>query len=337
MKKIINDPKNMLSEMMEGYLGVYGDHVKQVENYTSLIRRDLEPDKVGILVGGGSGHEPLFLDYLGPGYADGVAQGNIFASPSPDNVLAVTKAINRGKGVIYVFGNHSGDILNFGMAAELAAQEGIRTQTVLVTDDVALAPPDRIKDRRGIAGILFAMRIAGAACHSGYDLDAVKLVTEKANANIRTMGIALSPGTIPGEPKASFMLGENEMEIGLGLHGEPGVRRGKFQGADEIVDQMMDMILNDLPYKKGDDICVLVNGLGSTSRLELMIAARRILQNLTKAAIHVHDIKVGNYAICQEMAGVSITTMRLDSELRKLYDSPSSALIFDRNGLTARK
>lgn len=337
MKKIINDPKNMLSEMMEGYLGVYGDLVKQVENYTSLVRRNLEPGKVGLLVGGGSGHEPFFLDYLGPGYADGVAQGNIFASPSPDNVLAVTKAIDRGKGVIYVFGNHSGDVLNFGMAAELAAQEGIRTQTVLVTDDVALAPPDRIKDRRGIAGMLFAMRIAGAACHCGYDLDAVKQVTEKANANIRTMGIALSPGTIPGEPKASFMLADDEIEIGLGLHGEPGLRRGKMQPADEIIDSMMDMILNDLPFKKGDDVCVLVNGLGSTSRLELMIAARRTLQDLTKAAVRVHDIKVGNYAICQEMAGCSLTIMRLDSELRKLYDSPSSALLFDKNGLTTRK
>ncbi len=337
MKKIINDPKNMLSEMMEGYLGVYGDLVKQVENYTSLIRRDLEPGKVGLLIGGGSGHEPFFLDYLGPGYADGVAQGNIFASPSPDNVLAVTKAIDRGKGVIYVFGNHSGDVLNFGMAAELAAQEGIKTQTVLVTDDVALVPPDRIKDRRGIAGILFVTRIAGAACYSGYDLEAVKQVTAKANANTRTMGIALSPGTIPGEPKASFILGDDEMEIGLGLHGEPGARRGKIQPADEIVDLMMDSILKDLPFKKGDDVCVLVNGLGSTSRLELMIATRRVLQDLTKVSIHVHDIKVGNYAICQEMAGCSITLMRLDSELRKLYDSPSSALVFDKCGLNGQR
>jgi dihydroxyacetone kinase-like protein len=337
MKKIINDPKNILPEMMEGYLGLYGDTVRQVENYTSLVRRNLEPGKVGLLIGGGSGHEPFFLEYLGPGYADGVAQGNVFASPSPDNVLAVTKAINRGKGVIYVFGNHSGDVLNFGMAAELAAQEGIRTQTVLVTDDVALAPPDRIKDRRGIAGILFVTRIAGAACRAGYDLNEVKKVTEKANFCTRTMGVAVSPGTIPGEPKASFFLGEDEIEIGLGLHGEPGARRGKMQPADEIVDQMMEAILHDLPFKKNDDVCVLVNGLGSTSRLELMIVSRRILQNLTKAEIHVHDIKVGNYAICQEMGGVSISMMRLDSELRKLYDSPGSALVFERSGLNGRK
>ncbi len=334
MKKMINDPKNILPEMMEGYLGVYGDILRQVENYTSLVRKDLEPGKVGLLVGGGSGHEPLFLDYIGPGYADGVAQGNVFASPSPDNVLAVTKAINRGKGVIYVFGNHSGDILNFGMGAELAAQEGIKTHTILVTDDVALVPPDRMKDRRGIAGVLFVMRIAGAACHLGYDLDAVKLVAEKANAQTRTMGVALSPGTIPGEPKASFVLAADEMEIGLGLHGERGARTGKLQPADEIVDQLMEVILNDLPFKKNDDVCVLVNGLGSTSRLELMIVTRRILQILTKAGIHMHDIKVGNYAICQEMAGCSITLMRLDSERKKLYDSPSSAALFSQLRLT---
>jgi len=337
MKKIINDPKNILLEMIEGYLGVYGDILKQVENYTSLVRKNLEPDKVGLLIGGGSGHEPMFMDYLGLGYADGVAQGGVFASPSPDNVLAVTKAINRGRGVIYVFGNFSGDILNFRMAAEMADHEGIKNRTVLVTDDVASAPSDRIKDRRGIAGIFFVLRIAGAACHAGYDLDEVARITEKANANTRTMGIALSPGTIPGEPKASFELAEDEMEIGLGLHGEPGVRRGKVQPADEIVDQMTDTILPDIPFQKGDDVCVLVNGLGSTSRLELMIAARRTLQNLTKAGINVHDIKVGNYAICQEMAGCSITLLRLDDELRKLYNSPAWNIAFGDKGFNTGK
>jgi dihydroxyacetone kinase len=332
MKKIINDPKNILSEMIEGYLGVYGDIVKQIENYTSLVRKNLEPDKVGLLIGGGSGHEPMFLDYLGLGYADGVAQGNIFASPSPDNILAVTKAINRGKGVVYVFGNFSGDVLNFKMAAEMAKNEGIETRTVVITDDVASAPRDRINDRRGIAGDFFIMRITGAACYAGYDLDSVKLVTEKANANTRTMGIALSPGTIPGEPKASFQLNEDEIEIGLGLHGEPGIRRGKLQSADEIVDLMMDKIIADLPFNAGDNVCVLVNGLGSTSRLELMIAARRTLQNLTKAGINVHDIQVGNFAVCQEMAGCSITLTRLDEEMTRLYDSPGWAMLYGQKG-----
>lgn len=332
MKKIINDPKNILSEMIEGYLGVYGDILKQVEDYTSLVRKVLEPGKVGVLIGGGSGHEPMFMDYLGLGYADGVAQGGIFASPSPDNILATTKAIDRGKGVLYIFGNFSGDVLNFRMAAELAHNEGIQTRTVIVTDDVASGPRDRINDRRGIAGDLFILRIAGAACHAGYDLDSVYKVTKKANANTRTMGIALSPGTIPGEPKASFNLGKDEIEIGLGLHGEPGIRRAKMQPADEIVDQMMDTILPDLPFQKGDDVCALVNGLGSTSRLELMIATRRTLQNLTKAGINVHDIKVGNFAVCQEMAGCSITLIRMDDEMKKLYDSPGWTMLFGEKG-----
>ena len=334
MKKIINDPKNILPEMMEGYIGVYGDIIQQVENYSSVVRRNLEPDKVGLLIGGGSGHEPLFMDYIGLGYADGVCQGNIFAAPSPDNVLAGTKAVDRGKGVLYVFGNYAGDIMNFGMAAELAEFEGIQTKTVLVRDDVASAPKDRIKDRRGIAGDFFVMRIAGAACHAGYDLDEVTRLTEKANANTRTMGVALSPGTIPGESKAAFSLPDDEMEIGMGLHGEPGVRRGKMQPADEIVDQMMEMIIEDLPFNKGDNVCVLVNGLGSTTRMELMIVTRRTLQKISDAGLNVHDIKVGNFAICQEMAGCSITLMRVDDELSKLYDTPSWAMIFGQTGFT---
>lgn len=332
MKKIINDPKNVLPEMMEGYIGIYGEIIEQVENYTSVVRKNLSPEKVGLVIGGGSGHEPLFMDYIGLGYASGVAQGNIFAAPSPDNVLAVTKAVDRGKGVLYVFGNYSGDIMNFGMAAELADFDGIRTETVLVTDDVASAPKDRIKDRRGIAGDFFVMRMAGAACEAGFDLDNVKRITEKANANTRTMGVALSPGTIPGEKKAAFSLADDEMEIGMGLHGEPGIRRDKLMTADEITDQMMDAILKDLPFNGGDEVCLLVNGLGSTSRLELMIVARRTLQILKKENIKVHDSIVGSIAVCQEMAGCSITLMRLDAEMKQLYDSPSWTMVFGAKG-----
>ena len=337
MKKIINNPTSILTEMMEGYLGAFGDILEQIEDYTSVVRKDLSPDKVGLVIGGGSGHEPLFMDYVGLGYADGVAQGNIFAAPSPDNILAVTKAVDRGRGVIYVYGNYAGDILNFDMAAELAEMEDIQTTTVTVTDDVASAPKDHINDRRGIAGDLFVMRIAGAACEAGLDLDEVRRVTEKANASTRSMGVALSPGTIPGEKKAAFSLADDEMEIGMGLHGEPGVQRGKLQPADVIVDQMMELILADLPFSKGDTVCALINGLGSTSRLELMIIARRTLQNLSKAGIGVHDIKVGNFAVCQEMAGASITLMRMDNELIKLYDSPGWTLLFNQKGFNTGK
>ncbi len=337
MKKIINNPKNVLPEMMEGYIGVYGDIIEQVENYTSVVRKNLSPNTVGLIIGGGSGHEPLFMDYIGLGYAAAVAQGNIFAAPSPDNILAVTKAVDQGKGVIYVFGNYSGDIMNFGMAAELAEFDGIQSATVLVTDDVASAPKDRIKDRRGIAGDFFVMRLAGAACEAGFELDEVKRITEKANANTRSMGVALSGGTIPGAPRAAFTLADDEMEIGMGLHGEPGVRRDKLQTADEIVNQLMEAILADLPFQKGDEVCVLVNGLGSTSRLELMIVARRTMQILAEAEIKIHDIIVGSIAVCQEMAGCSVTLMRLDDETKKLYDSPGWTMVFGAKGFNPGK
>jgi len=337
MKKIINDPNLILSEMIEGYLGVFGDILQQVGDFTSVVRKNLSPGKVGLVIGGGSGHEPLFMDYIGPGYADGVAQGNIFAAPSPDNILAVTQAVDRGKGVIYVYGNYSGDVLNFDMAAELAEFEDIRTSTVRVTDDVASAPKDRSQDRRGIAGDFFVFRMAGAACEAGLDLEEVTRIANKANANTRSMGVALSPGTIPGSQKAAFDLADDEMEIGMGLHGEPGVRRGKMQSADEIVDQMMALILSDLPFDNGDEVCVLVNGLGSTSRLELMIVARRTLQLLSQAEICVHDIKVGNFAVCQEMAGASITLMRMDDEMKELYNSPSWTMLFNQKGYALEK
>jgi phosphoenolpyruvate---glycerone phosphotransferase subunit DhaK len=337
MKKVINDPKNVVHEMLEGYLGIYGDILKQVEDYTSVVRKDLAPDKVGLLIGGGSGHEPIFMEYIGHGFADCVCQGNIFAAPSPDNILAGTKAADRGKGVLYVYGNYAGDNLNFDMATEMASEEGIRTATVRVWDDVASAPPERITDRRGIAGDFFVIRIAGAACDAGLSLDEVKQVTEKARDNTRTMGVALSPGTIPGENRAAFELPEDEIEIGMGLHGEPGVRRGKMQPADAIVDQMMELILVDLPFKKGDNVCALVDGFGSTTRMEQMIVVRRMLQKLADAGIGVHDVKAGSMATCQEMAGFSITLLRLDDELQKFYDSPNWSILFGQTGFPATK
>jgi dihydroxyacetone kinase-like protein len=333
MKKVINDPKKVVQEMLEGYLGMYGDILTQIENYTSVVLKDLEPDKVGLLIGGGSGHEPIFIEYIGRGFADGVCQGNIFASPSPDNILAGAKAVDRGKGVLFVYGNYAGDNLNFDMATELAEMEGLKTGFVRVWDDVASAPPERITDRRGIAGDFFVIRIAGSACDAGLNLEEVKRVTEKARDNTRTMGVALSPGTIPGENKAAFELPDDELEIGMGLHGEPGVRRGKMQPADDIVDQMMELILVDLPFKKGDKVCALIDGFGSTTRMEQMIVVRRTLQKLSEAGIHVHDIKAGNFATCQEMAGFSITLMRLDEELQKFYDAPNWSILFGQKGI----
>jgi len=320
VKKVINDPKNVVQETIEGYLLMHPGEFHLIENYTAIVKNQLEPNRVGLVFGGGSGHEPIFLEYIGKGYPDAIAMGNIFAAPSPDIVLAATKAADRGKGVLYVYGNYAGDNLNFDMGAELAELEGIRTETVRVWDDVASAPPERMFDRRGIAGDFFVIKIAGAACEDGLDLDEVKRVTTKARDNTRTMGVAMSPGTIPGENTPAFTLPDDEIEIGMGLHGEPGVRRGKMKPADELVDEMLSLIIADLPFQAGDEVCVLIDGFGSTTRMEQFIAMRRTLQNLEKLGIKVHKAEAGNYATCQEMAGFSITLMKLDDELKKYYD-----------------
>jgi dihydroxyacetone kinase-like protein len=321
-KKLINDPKNVVVETIEGFLMMHRGEFRRIEDYTAIVKTQLDPDKVGLVIGGGSGHEPIFLEFIGKGYPDAVAMGNIFAAPSPDIVLAATKAADRGRGVLYVYGNYAGDNLNFDMGAELADMEGIRTETVRVWDDVASAPPERITDRRGIAGDFYVIKIAGACCDAGLDLDEVKRITTKARDNTRTMGVALYPGTIPGEGTPAFTLAEDEIEIGLGLHGEPGVRRGKIQPADALVDEMLSLVVADLPFKAGDEVCALIDGFGSTTRMEQMITLRRTLQDLQRLGIKVHQADAGEYATCQEMAGFSITLMRLDEELKKYFDWP---------------
>ncbi|MGE5582914.1 MAG: dihydroxyacetone kinase subunit DhaK [Bacillota bacterium] len=332
MKKVINDPKNVVRETLEGFIGMYGQYFHLLNDANVVVKNKLSQGRVGLVIGGGSGHEPVFLEYIGEGYADAVCQGNIFAAPSPDVILAGTKAVDRGKGILYVYGNYAGDNLNFDMAAELAEMEGIKTATVRVMDDVASAPPERMTDRRGIAGDFFVLKIAGAVCDAGLELNEVKRITEKARDNTRSMGVALAPGTIPGENKPAFELPADEIEIGMGLHGEPGVKRGKMQPADSLVDQILELIIADLPFKSGDEVCLLVNGFGATTRMELLIAMRRALKKLAEKDIKVHDAQAGNYATCQEMAGFSITLMRLDDELKKYYDRPAWSPAFYKRG-----
>jgi dihydroxyacetone kinase-like protein len=332
MKKVINDPKNVVRETLEGFVGMNHKDFYLLDNANVVVKKKLAPGKVGLVIGGGSGHEPVFLEYIGEGYADAVCQGNIFAAPPPDVVLAGTKAVDRGKGVLYVYGNYAGDNLNFDMAAELAEMEGIKTATVRVMDDVASAPPERMTDRRGIAGDFFVLKIAGAVCDAGLELDAVKRITEKARDNTRTMGVALASGTIPGVDKPTFELPEDEIEIGMGLHGEPGVRRGKMQPADTLVDQILELIIADLPFQSGDEVCALVNGFGATTRMELLIVMRRVLKKLSESGIKVYDAQAGNYATCQEMAGFSVTLLRLDDEIKKYYDWPAWSPVFYKKG-----
>jgi dihydroxyacetone kinase-like protein len=330
MKKLINNPMAVVDEMLEGFVAAHPKYVQQLaQNKRSIVSvNTVRQGKVGVVVGGGSGHKPAFLGFIGKGMADGAPVGNIFASPPPDPVLEVTKAVDSGAGVIYLYGNYAGDCMNFDMAAELAAMEGIRVETVRITDDVASASINELERRRGIAGIFFVFKAAGASADKGYNLDEVVRAASKANDNSRTIGVALSPCSIPQTGKPSFELGEDEMEIGLGIHGEPGIERGKIRPADEVVDSLLSRIFDDMPLNKGDKVAVLVNGLGSTPYLELYIVYRRVSQVLVESGIEIHRSFVGNYVTSLEMGGCSITLMKLDEELAELMDYPADCPMY---------
>jgi len=329
MKKIINRPADFVDEMLAGILYAHPDQLRTASDKRAIVRADAPvKGKVGIATGGGSGHLPVFMGYVGKGLADGCAIGNVFSSPTANQMLAVTKAIDGGAGVLYLYGNYTGDVMNFDMAAEMADMEGIKVETVLVADDVASAPPERWQTRRGVAGLFFAYKIAGAKAAEMADLAAVKAAAEKAVANTRSMGVALGPCTVPEAGRPTFTIGDDEMEIGMGIHGEPGVRRGKLETADQIATTLTSSILNDLPFKSGDQVSVLVNGLGATPREELYIIYRKVWELLRDAGISVHRPYVGEYATSLEMAGCSLTLLRLDDELTRLLDAPAESPFF---------
>ena len=304
--------------------------LRPIDGTTAVVRSQLAASRIGLLIGGGSGHEPLFAGFVGEGRADAAACGNVFAAPTPDIILAATRAVDRGKGVLYVYGNYAGDNLSFDMAAELAAAEGISTATVRVWDDVAAAPPERMNDRRGIAGDLFVIKVAGAACTAAETLDEARAIAVRARDNTRSIGVAVAPGSIPETGKPTFELGDDEIEIGMGLHGEPGVARAKLGRADPLIADMLGRILADLPFASGDDVCLLVNDLGSTTWMELLVATRKAHAVLDAAGIQVHDTVVGSFCTSQEMAGLSLTLMKLDPELERCYDAPARSAAFTR-------
>jgi dihydroxyacetone kinase len=278
--------------------------------------------KVGIVTGGGSGHLPLFLGYVGEGLCDGVAVGNVFASPSAEEILTVTQAVSAGPGVLYLYGNYGGDVMNFDLAGELAADEGIETATVLGADDVASAPAGSEDRRRGIAGLTLLYKVAGAKAAQGASLAAVAEATRRAGTRMRTMGVALSPCILPAVGTATFTVEPGQMEIGMGIHGEPGVRRGKLETADEIVDHLLGAILAELPVGADDEVAILVNGLGATPKEELYIMYRRIAQVMAERGTRVRRVWIGEYATSLEMAGASVTVLHLDDELGELIDAP---------------
>lgn len=333
MKKIINDPKNYIKEMLSGIYIAHKDKITYVNNdLQCLVNINRKEGKVGIATGGGSGHLPLFLGYVGDGMLDGCCVGDVFQSPSAEQMLAITKHIDQGAGVLYIYGNYNGDIFNFDMAAEMAEfEEDIHVETVLGADDVASAAPKEEGEkstRRGVAGIIFVYKCAGAAANRMMPLDEVKRIAEKASNNVRTMGVALTPCIVPRVGKAGFSIQEDEMEIGMGIHGETGIRRGKLEPADQIVDEMLDQIVKDMPFVDGDEVSVMVNGLGATPLDEQYIVVRRIEEYLENKNIHVHRYYVGEFATALEMAGFSISLLKLDDELKELLDDPADTPFF---------
>jgi phosphoenolpyruvate---glycerone phosphotransferase subunit DhaK len=323
LKKIINDPFDAVEEMLDGYVTCHADMVRLAAPRVVVRAQPAAGPKVGFVTGGGSGHEPAFAGYVGTGFADAAACGNVFASPSPDVVLEAIHAANSGAGVIMSYGNYAGDVLNFGLAKQFAEAEGIEVREVQVSDDVASGGPAERDRRRGTAGDIYVFKCIGAAAERGDSLDEVERIARKANAATLSMGVALSPCEVPGSGKPTFELPADMMEIGMGVHGEPGVRRGPLQSADEIGQSLVDAILGDMPSKSGHDFALLVNGLGATAHLDLWILYRAARKALEAAGNTIRFSHVGEYITSLEMTGASVTVTALDDELRTLIAAPA--------------
>ena len=322
MKKIINVPENVVEEMLQGVVLAHPEYVKRVDGFNVIVRAD-KGDKVALVSGGGSGHEPAHGGFVGLGMLDGAVAGAVFTSPTPDQVFEAIKAVDSGKGVLLVIKNYTGDVMNFEMAAEMAEADGIKVEKVVVADDVAVENSTWTVGRRGIAGTVFVHKIAGAKAEAGGSLDEVKAVAEKVIANVRSMGMALSPCTVPAAGKPSFELGEKEVEIGMGIHGEPGTHREEIKTADETTAHLLDKILAEDIVHAGDEVAVLVNGLGATPLMELYVANRKVAAILAEKGIKTVKTFVGNYMTSLEMAGYSVSVLKLDAEMKQLLLAPA--------------
>lgn len=333
MKKIINEPEAFVDEFVEGILLAHPDLVKTPgDDVRVLVRADApQAGKVGIVTGGGSGHLPLFKGYVGKGLCSGVAIGNVFSSPSSEQIFEATKAVDGGAGVLYLYGNYGGDVFNFDLAVDLAELDDIPTRTVLGRDDVASQPKERKQDRRGVAGILFAYKAAGAAAERGDSLEEVAAIAEDVVEHTATMGIGLAPTILPTTGKPSFELPDGEMEIGIGIHGEPGTRRGPLETADEIAEHIVQALVDDLGLGAGARVAVLVNGLGATPLEELYVLYRKTHQVLTGLGIEIAKNYVGEYATSLEMAGASISLLELNDERLALLNAPAKSPFFEEN------
>lgn len=322
MKKLINDVELVEQQMITGMVKAYPQYLRQLEDYNVVVRAQKKEGKVALISGGGSGHEPAHGGYVGQGMLDCAVAGAVFTSPTPDMIYEGIKAVEAGAGVLMVVKNYTGDVMNFEMAAEMAQMEGIEVKHVVVNDDVAVKDSLYTIGRRGVAGTVFVHKIAGAKADQGASLDEVQAVAQKVIDNVRTMGAAIRPCTVPAAGKPGFELGEDEMEIGIGIHGEPGTHREKLKPADAIADQLLEHILADLDYE-GHEVAVMINGSGATPLMELFIINNHVADVLKEKGIRVYRTFVGEYMTSLEMEGFSISLLRLDEELKELLDAPA--------------
>jgi phosphoenolpyruvate---glycerone phosphotransferase subunit DhaK len=328
MKKFVNDPQAFVPEMLEGVALANPGSIKYVPEYNLIMRADApSDDKVSIVQGSGSGHEPAHVMVVGKGMLDAACPGDVFAAPPMDYVLETTKLLNSKKGVLHIVNNYTGDRMAFDMGKEMAEAEGIRIETLIVDDDVSVKDSTYTVGRRGVAGNFFVIKAVGAASERGADLDALVALGNRVNSVTRTMGMALTSCTPPAKGSPLFELGDDEIEMGVGIHGEPGRRREKLTNADAIIDEMLEAVRSDLPYSSGDHVALMINGLGGTPISELYILYRRAHQQLAGQGITVDRSYVGEYCTSLDMAGASVTLVKLDDELRDLLDAPAETPI----------
>jgi phosphoenolpyruvate---glycerone phosphotransferase subunit DhaK len=319
VKKLINAPELILAESLAGFAAAHADIVVLGAGHKFVRRRELESGKVALISGGGSGHEPLHAGFVGRGMLDAACPGQVFTSPTPDQMVAALEAVDTGGGCLFIVKNYEGDVMNFQMAADLAGKE---VATVVTDDDVAVERSTWSTGRRGVAGTLIVEKMVGAAAEQGASLAQLKVLGDKVNRQTRSMGVALTSCTVPAAGKATFSLGEDEMEFGVGIHGEPGRRRVKFASADAIADEMVGAIVKDLAPTSGAEALLLVNGFGGTPAMELYLVVNSALRALRGKGVEVSRFLTGNYVTSLEMAGCSITVSVLDDALRKLWDAP---------------
>ena len=325
MKKIINNPSNFVEESIDGLITSHPDVYALAKDNNRVINRAKKAsNKVGIVTGGGSGHLPVFTGYVGKGFLDACAIGSVFASPSVEQMASAIRNADNGNGVLCVLGNYGGDVMNFEMACEIVGSEGIKTKTVIVADDIASASEEEKLKRRGIAGMIFVFKVAGAIAETEASLDDVFKTATEVNSNIRTLGVALSPCILPEAGKPTFEINDDEIEIGMGIHGEPGIKREKLKSADLIVDDLFDRIIKDAKLKDKDEVSIMINSLGATPLEELYIISKRVHENFSKLRIKITKTYVGRYATSMEMAGMSITTLKLNDNLKKYLFTEST-------------